>query len=185
MDPGEQNRTFAELEDKARRQLIDEGFAADRTTLERSIGMRYVAQVSYLEIPVPRRELDQAAMDQLLKDFETVYAQRYGEGAGYREAGIEVLKQRVRAVGLLPAIEVARSKKSRKRLEGARKGERPVYWWERERFEETPIYNGDLLATGHKVEGPAIIELAYTTVPVRPNQSAAIDSYGNLALKVG
>ncbi len=132
-----------------------------------------------------RGELDEAGVDQLLKDFEAVYAQRYGEGAGYREAGIEVLKQRVRAVGLLPAIEVARHKKSRKRIESAKKGERPVYWWELERFENTPIYNGDLLAAGHKVAGPAIIELAYTTVPVRPAQSASIDSYGNLALKVG
>jgi len=91
----------------------------------------------------------------------------------------------VRAVGLLPAIEVARHKKSRKRIESARKGERQVYWWELKRFENTPIYNGDLLATGHKVSGPAIIELPYTTVPVRPAQSASIDSYGNLALKVG
>jgi len=179
------NRTFQELEDNARRQLGDEGFAPDQTVLERSIGMRYVAQVSYLEIPVPRGELEEAGVDQLLKDFESVYAQRYGEGAGYREAGIEVLKQRVRAVGLLPAIEVARHKKSRKRIESARKGERQVYWWELKRFENTPIYNGDLLATGHKVSGPAIIELPYTTVPVRPAQSASIDSYGNLALKVG
>ncbi|HZY59159.1 MAG TPA: hydantoinase/oxoprolinase family protein [Candidatus Binataceae bacterium] len=185
VDPHVLGRTFAALEERARRQLTDEGFPPDQIVMERSIGMRYVAQVSYLEIAVPRTEIDEGRVDQLLKDFESTYAQRYGEGAGYREAGIEVLKQRVRAVGLLPAIELAQHKKTRKRLESAKKGERPAYWWELERFENTPIYDGDLLASGHKLKGPAIIELAYTTVPVRPDQSAAIDNYGNLALKVG
>jgi N-methylhydantoinase A len=185
VDPRALNRVFSQLEDTARHQLAGEGFASEQSVLERSIGMRYGAQVSYLEIPVERGELDDARVDQLLKDFEATYAQRYGEGAGYREAGIEVLKQRVRAVGLLPAIEIAKQKRTRKRVESARKGERLVYWWELERFENTPIYNGDHLAPGHKIKGPAVIELAYTTVPVRPEQSAAIDNYGNLALKVG
>jgi N-methylhydantoinase A len=185
VDPAALNRVFAQLEDAATRQLAGEGFALDQTILERWVGMRYGAQVSYLEIPVARADLEEARVDQLLKDFEATYALRYGEGAGYREAGIEVLKQRVRAVGLLPAIELAKQKRTRKRIDSALKGERPVYWWELERFENTPIYNGDQLAPGHKLKGPAIIELAYTTVPVRPDQSAAIDNYGNLALKVG
>ena len=185
MDARVLNRVFGELEDKARRQLADEGFTSEQTVFERTIGMRYGAQVSYLEIPTAREEMDEARVDQLLKDFESVYAQRYGEGAGYREAGIEVLRQRVRAVGLLPSIELARQKRTRKGPESALKGERPVYWGELERFENTPIYNGDHLMPGHKLGGPAIIELAYTTVPVRPEQSLGIDNYGNLTLKVG
>ena len=179
------NRVFRDLEDKARRQLSDEGFTPEQTVFERTIGMRYGAQVSYLEIPAAREDMDEGRVDQLLKDFESFYAQRYGEGAGYREAGIEVLKQRVRAVGLLPSIELTRQKKTRKPAQSALKGQRVVYWGEIERFENTPIYNGDQLMPGHKVSGPAIIELAYTTVPVRPDQSASIDNYGNLALKVG
>ena len=179
------NRVFRGLEDKARRQLSDEGFTPEQTVFERTIGMRYGAQVSYLEIPAAREDMDEGRVDQLLKDFESFYAQRYGEGAGYREAGIEVLKQRVRAVGLLPSIELTRQKKTRKPAQSALKGQRVVYWGEIERFENTPIYNGDQLMPGHKVSGPAIIELAYTTVPVRPDQSASIDNYGNLALKVG
>ncbi len=179
------NRVFHGLEDKARRQLSDEGFTPEQTVFERTIGMRYGAQVSYLEIPAARGDIDEGRVDQLLRDFESFYAQRYGEGAGYREAGIEVLKQRVRAVGLLPSIELTRQKKTRKPAQSALKGQRVVYWGEIERFEDTPIYNGDQLMPGHKVSGPAIIELAYTTVPVRPDQSASIDNYGNLALKVG
>ncbi len=74
---------------------------------------------------VPRRDAGRTASRRikLLHDFEALYAQRYGEEAGYREAGIEVLREKVRATGLLPAIELAEiSRRAEGEPERASKG---------------------------------------------------------------
>jgi N-methylhydantoinase A len=179
------DRIFRELEEKAATQLSREGFERSRIRCERTIGMKYGAQVSYLEVPVPSGTLTSREIDSLLSSFETLYAQRYGEEAGYREAGIEVLRQKVRATGLLPAIELGElARRGGDGTNRARKGSRQVYWWEIEEFAATPIFDADQLTFGDEISGPAILELPHTTVPVRPRQTASIDRYGNLVLNV-
>ncbi len=179
------DRTFRELEEKAASQLAREGFEPSRMLFERTVGMKYGAQVSYLEVAVPSGTLTDREVHRLLNDFEALYAQRYGEEAGYREAGIEVLRQKVRATGLLPAIELAEiARRSQDGPQRASKGSRRVYWWEIEEFADTPIFDADKLSFGDEISGPAILELPHTTVPVRPRQTATIDRYGNLVLNV-
>jgi N-methylhydantoinase A len=185
IDSGLIARAFRELEEKAVSQLTREGFDRSRMLFERTIGMKYGAQVSHLEVPVPSGSLADREMDKLLIDFEAIYAQRYGKEAGYREAGIEVLRQKLRAVGLLPRIELAELPKgSHGDPKRAVKGTRRVYWWEIDEFAQTPIYDADRLTVGDQVAGPAILELPHTTVPVRPRQTAIIDKFGNLVLDV-
>jgi N-methylhydantoinase A len=178
------DRLYRELEERAAQQLAREGFERSAMRFERTIGMKYGAQVSYLEVPVPPK-LAGADAQRLLAEFESLYAQRYGPEAGYREAGIEVLRQKVKAVGLLPQIALAELPQSAERTpERAMKGRRRVYWWEMEEFADTPIYDADRLVRGAEINGPAILELPHTTVPVRPHQSATVDRYGNLVVTV-
>jgi N-methylhydantoinase A len=179
------DRIYREMEERAAQQLAQEGFERSRIRLERSIGMKYGAQVSYLEVPVAPGPLARADAERLLADFETLYAQRYGKEAGYREAGIEVLRQKLKAIGLLPEIALAELPPSAQLTpDRAIKGRRRVYWWEMEEFADTPIYDGDRMARGAEVNGPAIVELPHTTVPVRPRQCATIDRFGNLVVNV-
>ncbi len=60
---------------------------------------------------------------------------------------------------------------------GALKGKRKVYW--KEGFSATNIYNWDLLNAGNVVEGPAIIESAYTTYLIPTNWRLKVDKYKN------
>jgi N-methylhydantoinase A len=48
----------------------------------------------------------------------------------------------------------------------------------------TPIYDADRLGRGAEVDGPAILELPHTAVPVRPRPSATVDRFGNLVLNL-
>jgi N-methylhydantoinase A len=185
IDAAALDRLYRELEERAAQQLAHEGFERAAMRFERTIGMKYGAQVSYLEVPVPAGKLARSEAERLLTDFETLYAQRYGQEAGYREAGIEVLRQKVKAIGLLPRVALAELQTSAERTtERAIKGRRRVYWWEMEEFADTPIYDADRLGRDAEVNGPAILELPHTTVPVRPQQSAAIDRFGNLVLNL-
>jgi N-methylhydantoinase A len=179
------NSIFAEMEEHAAQQLKSEGFGRSKMEFERFISLKYGAQISSLEIPFPAAGLAADDVDALIADFEASYTKRYGEGAGFREAGVEVVKLRLRAVGLLPEVNPAKVFIATANGRGAASiGRRRVYWWEATDFLDTPVLDGDRLAPGQEVNGPAIIELPHTTMPVRPGQTAHLDEYGNIVLNV-
>ena len=51
---------------------------------------------------------------------------------------------------------------------------RDVHWPEHGSL-ATPIYDGAALAGDQTIDGPAVIELAYTTVPIPPGQRLTRD----------
>ncbi len=181
------NRIFTEMEEAARLQLAAEGFTRANMGLERFISLKYGAQISSLEIPYPSEGLAAERVNSLITTFESTYARRYGEGAGFREAGVEVMKLRVRAVGRLPEVNPGKLPKGRGNGQPPApvSKTRPVYWWEAEGFLETPVLNGERMEPGAEISGPAIIELPHTTMPVRPGQTSHMDDYGNIVLNVG
>jgi len=56
--------------------------------------------------------------------------------------------------------------------------------WFGGRFVETPVYDGEMLGAGHRIEGPAIVEERFTTLVVYPGQVAELDRHGNYAIEV-
>jgi N-methylhydantoinase A len=184
LDVGVLNAAYGEMERQGLERLRGQGFDISSIVLERSIAIKYCAQVSHLEITVPNGNLAAADAGRLIDDFQTVYTQRYGEGAGYREAGVEVLRLQLKAVGVLPQVELSQSAPPRRRTKPSIKSRRQVYWWEIEQYADTPIFDGSLIRAGHRISGPAIIELPHTTVPVRPEQTAEVDRFGNLLINV-
>ena len=59
------------------------------------------------------------------------------------------------------------------------KGKRKVYFHELNDYQDTRVYNGDTLRPGDRFKGPAIVELATTTIVVRPGQTLMMDQYKN------
>lgn len=62
---------------------------------------------------------------------------------------------------------------------------REVYWTELRRRASTPVYDGELLLVGNRIDGPALIETTDTTVVLRPQQSLMVDRLGNFAIDPG
>jgi N-methylhydantoinase A len=62
------------------------------------------------------------------------------------------------------------------------KRRRPIVWNLSKGYEETAVYDGDRLGAGHRIEGPAVIEEAATTVVVPPNYICAVDKIKNYIL---
>ena len=67
----------------------------------------------------------------------------------------------------------------------APKGQRKAYFDEYQKFVDTPLYERTLLIPGQKLEGPAIVEQADTTIVIYPHQAAEVDKWGNLILRMG
>ena len=67
-------------------------------------------------------------------------------------------------------------------LADALRARRPAYFGGR--FVDTPVYDGDALGAGHRIEGPAIVEERFTTIVVYPGHVAELDRHGNYAIEV-
>ena len=153
LDIGALNAAYAEMERHAEERLRAQGFDASSIVMERS----YRDQI--LRPGLPSRDnrsqwapCKETEANRLIDDFQTVYTQRYGEGAGYREAGVEVLRLRLKAVGVLPQVELAQNAAPKRASKPRIKSRRQVYWWEIEQYVDTPIYDGGLIRAGHRVD---------------------------------
>ena len=64
----------------------------------------------------------------------------------------------------------------------ARASARPVYWGTD--FVDTPVYDGRMLGAGATIDGPALIEEAFTVVAVAPGWRCELDEHGSYELKL-
>ncbi len=67
-------------------------------------------------------------------------------------------------------------------LDAAIRSRRPA--WFGGRFEDTPVYDGDRLGAGHRIDGPGIIEERFTTIVIYPGQTAELDRHGNYRIRL-
>jgi N-methylhydantoinase A len=89
---------------------------------------------------------------------------------------------RLRAVGRTPKPELPRFPRASSSIDGARVGQRSAFLGGR--FVDAPVYDGERLTFGHRVEGPAIVEERFTTLVLHPGHVAEIDARGNYAVTV-
>jgi N-methylhydantoinase A len=175
LDGAEIEHTFAELEAEARARLVADGFGEARLRSERTVSMKYAAQAFDVELPAD----DLADGDAYVDRFVAAYAARYGPSAGYAPAGIALTSMRVKMSALLDKPVLAESAAARLTEQ---RGTRKVWWPEHREFVDTPILSR--VGTGASVTGPAIVELADTTVPIRPGTSVRADAFGNLVINL-
>jgi N-methylhydantoinase A len=181
-DPAALNAGFAQLEEQARAELTAQGFADRDIELRRFAAMQYGWQVHQVEVPVPGGELTPPAMEQLIEDFEALYARLYGEGAGFRQAGVQIIDLRVDGVGLTPKPVLRGQLEERESQDGP--GTRDVFWPDDREWKPTSIYVGRELGAGQRFAGPAIVEQEFTTVVIHPGQSGQVDHNGNITIDI-
>jgi N-methylhydantoinase A len=176
---------FAELEAAATAQLVADGIPAAEQSLARVARMKFALQVHEVEVEVEDGDFAAAGMPALLDRFMRRYDTLFGTGSGFAGAGIELIEIRLSARGggagsVPPAPADAGGADAGEALAGSRN----VYW-RGAGAEETPIYDGARLGVGQRLEGPAIAEMAETTVVVSRGDSLAVDRHGNLVLSLG
>ncbi len=165
---------FAALEREATAALAGEGIAPERTSMLRTLGMRYVGQAWELLVRVP----DEAdSMDALDEAFHRGHERRYGHR---NESAVEIVNFRLTAVGatLKPSLPRPRTAGS---IAGARRTERPVYF--DGAFMASPVYERERLARGAQLSGPAIVEEMGATTVVPPAWTATMGTWGELILE--
>jgi N-methylhydantoinase A len=161
----------AELRDAALADLAATGVAGD-AHVEIDALMRYREQLMHsLEIPVP----PPADGVGLLADFDKEYVRRYGDGGTSLFEAVEVFALRAR-VSVPAGIPIARPEPSA----STQPLRTDVFWPGRGRT-GTDVYRG---APQDLITGPALVELAHTTVAVPHGATLTTGTLGELRLNV-
>jgi N-methylhydantoinase A len=176
---GRINAIFAELEEKGRTQLREDGIADADIRFLRTVDMKFRLQIHRVEVPVPGGVLTAHDTERLMQAFADKYESLYGKGSAFKDAGMEIGVFRVSAVGTITRPTLSRQTRQSGELSVSH---REVYWREEKRFVSTSIYNGTALTARWDIAGPAIIELPETTIVLHPGSAGQLDEYGNFII---
>ncbi len=192
--PGELDRAFAGLEARGRAAVEAQGLRPERVRCARSLDLRYVGVDATLNVPADpgwtRSRTDDASFPPaLLEAFAAQHRQLYGfDRPGHP---VEVVNVRVEAIGASAQDAVWAAPAPRAGGEGPRPADRALVAFDRlgadgvRRVEEvdTPIFRRADLHPGDRVEGPALVAEAASTIVLDPGWSARMDAHGNLLLE--
>ena len=177
-DLGRVGGLLAEMEAQGRAILARERVEPSRIEARTALDLRYVGQ--WHELTMPVEALDVAA---IAAAFHAEHDLLFGYSSP--EMPIELLACRVTTVGLTPKPAQLPLAESPAGVEAALVGRRPVWSPSRRALVETPVYDGRLLGPGLSLAGPAIVELANTTIVVLDGFDLQLDRFGSFILRSG
>ena len=155
------------------RDMLEEGFDLSTIALQVELQMSYGQQRQTLSVQSPTLKLSSIDDLKAICDrFDELYGAKFGAGACFREAGIEVNQIRLNAVGpvdkfvLRPVTTPSATKAV---------GSRSAYWGPDHGTLESPIYDRDQLRAGVVVDGPALIEGVDTVIVTPPGWRYSCD----------
>jgi len=145
--------------------------------------MLYVGQTHTVSVPVPLR-IGQGgtglSRDLIRSSFEDAYKAAFGRLLD--GIPMQVMNLRVAVVGRRPKFDLAMLAPSAEgQVSDAVLGERRV--WQDGDWRDTTIYDRMALPLGARVEGPALLEQADTTIFVDAGLAASVDRFGNLVIE--
>jgi N-methylhydantoinase A len=167
---------------EALRERCQAAMGTDALTMRRYVGMRFRQQVHELAIELPDGDVTPQLVDALVDTFTERYETIYGKDTALRVAGVEFTVLRVD--GHVPVTKPQPMPRSSATAPLPPSGQRPVYFEELGELTPTGVYRPEDLAGGGTVAGPAVFELAGTTVVVGPNQHAVIDGHGHITIEI-
>jgi N-methylhydantoinase A len=174
------NRNLELLEKQAKALMASEGIGAERQRFEFSLDVRHKGQINEVEVLLPYGRVPSNYEASLRAWFTDRYEKLYGRGSALAGAQLEIVVCRLRARALTPRPKLVKAKSASKAIpRDAVRKPRPIQW---SKLAKTPVYDGERLAVGNRVKGPAIVETSDTTVVVHPGRTLTVDALGNFEI---
>jgi N-methylhydantoinase A len=155
------------LEEQGRRDLAEEGFGDDDVYVERTVDMKYVDQVHECRVELPAGAVDKSFVTELAAAFHRRHEALYTYCEPDNVA--ELINVEVNVYGRSHRITPPREEPGTGGPAPA--GARLAYFSEFGEYRPTPVFDGQDLATGTVVKGPAIVEEETTTIVVFPGST--------------
>ncbi len=172
------NRVYEEMEAEATESFRAHGVDRKDITFKRTADMRYVGQFHEVEADMPNGKLGREAIDAATEFYAKKHEELYTFAMPWK--AVEILTLRLKASTpnapfTLPQVDAAGADASAalKRRRVCRFSGRDI---------DTPVYDGEKMLAGNRVNGPAIIEETTTTVVVPEEYVCSVDKYKNYVL---
>ena len=178
------NSRLAKLEEEANEFLVRTGVPAAKTEISFFVEARYAYQVWELTVPLRGNRLaDKEALAQLCRDFDDAHERVFG----VKEPGqtIEFVNWGGRAVAQVPKVVVKELPFGGEDPAYGLTSRRAAYFRELGGVVETPVYRGDKLLSGARIDGPAIVQEPTSTLVVFPGSRATVSKWGQLPDRPG
>jgi N-methylhydantoinase A len=175
------NAAANELVTECRNMMRSEGFSDDEIQISRSADFQFAGQVHALEMSVPNRDLTDADVPELQRQFHEVYERTYGKGTAWPVPPL-LLNCAVTATGKIAGPRMKPEPLNPRSKAEMRKSEREVYMPTERRREVIPVYDEQKFSAGSRVEGPALVESVDTTLLVPRGVTAERDALLNVLL---
>jgi N-methylhydantoinase A len=173
LPPGRLRARVDELVERGRATLAAERVAQQDMSFEPSLDLRYVKQ--YHEVNVA---FDPASAD-VAERFHEEHDRLYGYHLAEQKTPVEVINLRVRSIGRVTPPSFPAMKRSGADAASARKGKRRAFVPERSGFEALPVYDADRVLHGMRIEGPALVDQANTSLFLSAAYDLVCDAFGN------
>jgi N-methylhydantoinase A/oxoprolinase/acetone carboxylase beta subunit len=185
LDGAALQRSFEELEEQARSQLEADGIPPERILIQRVADCRYLGQGYELRVDAAPGAIDEAWVEELRAGFHDIHEREYSRR--FEESDIEIPNVRVRGIGLQPALSMPEVEPGPESPEAALSHEGEAWFRVHGRLEAVPTryYERARLASGNRLEGPAIVNQYDSTTAIPPGVGAVVDRFGNLVVAVG
>jgi N-methylhydantoinase A len=177
------NRNIGPLYRKIKDELASDNIKPENIDVRVYVDMKYMLQINAVrfEIPIKETYTDQNAHD-LAEWFDKAYAEMYGEGSGYPDAGCCIVSYLVKGEGFIYNYEPTSMQQQGADASAALTGTRKAYFKE-QGFIVTDIYDFDKLLPENTLKGPSIIEAEETTIVVPPGFTALVDGFKNIEIE--
>jgi len=162
--------------------LAGEGIEPPKRRFTLSLELRYLGQYHEVPVEVPVAALRAADWNAIREAFHERHDRLYGYALRDEGTPVQLVSLRVSAIGSTDKPPQRREPRDGTDAGHARKGTRPVWLPDEAAFGDTPVYDGDRLRHGNRVDGPAIVEKVTTTVFVPPGFGLKVDSLGGFLL---
>ncbi len=179
LDPERWRALFAAMAVEGRRTLVSEGARPDEVEVRCSADLRYLRQIHELNLPVDENLAECLDIDDLHARFDALHERHFGYGLP--EEALEAVNLRVRCVARRPRPELPRIG-TNEAVTPAPHGTRRAYSPGEMSFREFTVYRGDSMGAGRRLQGPAIVELAQTTLVVPAVFDVLVDEAGSFVL---
>jgi len=167
---------FEALEEKSRKDMAGEGFAAADILLERSLDCRYLGQSYEIDVPFRKaKTLDRAFLEGFHRRHKRLYSYRHDRRP------VEIVNLRIKAVAVTPKIPLEREPKASALSPESIVRKQKIHTGRAVR--EGLVYDRSRLRPGNALPGPALVIDPESTAFLPPGYKAVIDGYLNLIIR--
>ncbi len=182
-DPDEISAILGLLRDHAEHQLAQAGIEPAAVEHTPMLNICYPGQTFDMGVParVNGNRMTAADLARTIGAFHDLHEQAHAYASRDEEPVIRGV--RLQSVGRTEKPAVADAARMTTKASDAVLGRRQAYF--DGHFLDTPVYEGERLGHGHRIEGPAIVEERFTTIVLGPHHRADLDAHGNYLVTVG